>query len=301
MVRREIQMAYQMERDGKMRLLPVRLAFDGVLPYDLGAYLDPFQYARWEQGTPLGPVCERLLAAIQDHQDLPEPAPGDLGENPAALAALAETTERSGAPLPVADPRLETGTLDPSSPFYVKRPEDEEIESLRGWTGETVIIKAPRQFGKSSLMARAQSLARDAGHRTCVIDFQLIDEQHLADLGSLSLYLAHKMARAFRTGVKPEDVWNDFLGPKESLSEFLQDSILAAEEAPGLRPLRALLQGAPSVSAASQQAQAFFVAGGTLTTPLVTSNGRPTRSSTSAVSRATSAGCSPPARWASRA
>jgi len=102
MVRREIRMAYQLERDGKMRILPVRLAFDGELPYDLGAYLDPFQYARWVQGAPFGPICQRLLAAITEEQDLPEPARGEHDEDEAALAALAEATEKSGAPLPPA-------------------------------------------------------------------------------------------------------------------------------------------------------------------------------------------------------
>lgn len=238
MVRREIKMAYQMERNGKMRLLPVRLAFDGELPYDLGAYLDPFQYARWENGAPFGPICQRLLAAILENQALPEPARGEHGDagddDEVALTALAEATEKTGAPLPVADPRLETGTLDPSSPFYVKRPEDATIESFVGLEGETVVIKAPRQFGKSSLMARARSLARDKGQRTCIIDFQLIDEEHLADLASLCRYLAHKMARAFRTSVRPDDVWDDHLGPKESLSDFLEDAILAQDGGPVL-------------------------------------------------------------------
>lgn len=232
MVRREIQMAHRLECDGQIRILPVRLAFDGELPYDLGAYLDPLQYVRWEDATPFEPICQRLLRAIQHHEALPEPARGEREDldDTTDFEALTEATEKRGAPLPVADPRLETGTLNPSSPWYVKRPEDEEIESFVQQEGETAVIKAPRQFGKSSLMARARSLARDSGHRTCILDFQLIDDEHLEDLGSLCRYLAHKMARSFRTRVQPEEVWDDFLGPKDSLTEFLAAAVLEAGE-----------------------------------------------------------------------
>jgi hypothetical protein len=39
MVRREVELAYQLLNAGRMRIFPVRIAFEGELPYDLAAYL----------------------------------------------------------------------------------------------------------------------------------------------------------------------------------------------------------------------------------------------------------------------
>jgi hypothetical protein len=68
-----------------------------------------------------------------------------------------------GAPLPSADPRLETGALKLDSPFYVRRPADEAIERLVRQHGETILVNGPRQVGKTSLAARAQAAAQANG------------------------------------------------------------------------------------------------------------------------------------------
>ena len=235
MVRQEITWAHGFEQQGRMKILPVRVAFAGELPYDLGAYLNPIQYVMWEQDAPFDQVSAPIVRAVLAGDPLPEVGrDADDDADAGRLRLLAEATDHRGAPLPVADPRLETGTLDPSSPFYIRRPEDAQVERLIQHHGETFVIKAPRQFGKSSLMARARSLAKDREYRTAIIDFQLMDETHLESLDRLCLFLAHKMARGFRTDLKPADVWDDYLGPKESLTLFIEDAVLRAAETPVL-------------------------------------------------------------------
>lgn len=235
MVRQEISWAHDLEKGGRITILPVRVAFSGELPYDLGAYLNPIQYVKWERDAPFDQVSDTIVRAVLAGDPLPQ-AGGDADEepDPERLRLLAEATDHRGAPLPVADPRLETGTLDPSSPFYIRRPEDAQLERLIQQRGETFVIKAPRQFGKSSLMARARSLAQGQGSRTAIIDFQLMDETHLESLDRLCRFLAHKMTRAFRTAIKPDDVWDEDLGPKESLTLFIEDAVLQAGETPVL-------------------------------------------------------------------
>lgn len=229
MVRREIRLAHHLALAGRLAILPVRVAFEGTLPFDLGAYLDPLQYALWQKSTPFEPVCQQIAAAILKRESLPERAKETDSEG---LRMLAAATEHRGAPLPVADPRLETGTLDPSSPFYIKRPEDARIEAFVERGGDTAVIKAPRQFGKSSLMARAISLAAHAGWKTCLVDFQQFDDGQMVDLDHLCRFLAYKLARELRASIKPADVWDDHLGPKESLRIFIEDAILAETRVP---------------------------------------------------------------------
>jgi hypothetical protein len=95
MLRREVALAHTLHRQKKLRVFPVRVAFDGELPYDLGAYLDLIQYERWNPGEPFDPICRAILQAIQ--------APGvpdEYGANDAAPppAAPDSVHGRGGAP-----------------------------------------------------------------------------------------------------------------------------------------------------------------------------------------------------------
>ena len=236
MVRKEAQLAHSLlDRDPAICILPVRVAFEGELPYDLGAYLDGIQYARWSRNEPVASLAEQLLRAMRNDGALPEP--GDRGEgvgSEPSMHLLEEMITERGAPLPAADPRLvrETGSVRPDSPFYLRRPADDVVDrmvtpSSNGWAlVDTLIVKGPRQVGKSSLLARAHAQARQSG-RSVYLDFQMFDRRHFESLESLHRYLALKVARGLGTRGKPEDLWSEMLGPKDNLTEFLAESALA--------------------------------------------------------------------------
>ncbi|HEV3200662.1 MAG TPA: AAA-like domain-containing protein [Bryobacteraceae bacterium] len=223
MVREEVKLAHE----GKKQIFPVRIGYDGALPYDLGSYLNPIQYKLWRPGEPFAPICGAILDGIRGSwsRDGFEPSPE-------AVRCLNEVTELRGAPLPSADPRLETGALKLDSPFYVRRPADEKVERLVTQPGETILIKGPRQVGKTSLAARAQATAESNHQQTCYIDFQLIDESRFRDASTLLQYLAARLAKEFRTTLKPKDVWDDMLGDSDSLTDFIQQAVLADTTTP---------------------------------------------------------------------
>ena len=76
MVRGEIELArHHAATNGSPRILPVRLAFDGPLPYPLNAYLDKIQYAVWAGAAD----TPRLLRELRD-------AVG--GDQPASIGSL---------------------------------------------------------------------------------------------------------------------------------------------------------------------------------------------------------------------
>jgi hypothetical protein len=225
MVRREIALAHKLRKEKKLRVFPVRVGFDGELPYDLGAYLDTIQYARWIAGEAFGPICQSILQEIQ--APTPEAEAASCHEaSEQDLRVLAEATELRGAPLPSADPRLETGAVGLDSPFYIRREEDDRIASLTPRNGVTLLVKGPRQVGKTSLLARAQALARQNDQRTLYLDFQLIDESHFETLKGILLYFAHRISRELRTSIKPSEVWDDAIGAPESLTDFVEQATL---------------------------------------------------------------------------
>jgi AAA-like domain/TIR domain len=223
-LRLEVKRAHEWNK----RILPIRVNYDGALPYDLASYLDHIQYKIWKTSEPFEPICGAVLDGIRGGWK-----DDGLNSSPEALRQLGEITELNGAPLPSADPRLEiggpeTGGLKLGSRFYVRRADDKTVERLVQQPGETILIKGPRQVGKTSLAARACAVAERAGQRVCYIDLQLLDQSRLRDLGALCRYLASRLAKDFRVATKPADVWDEQLGDTDSLTDFIEQAVLSA-------------------------------------------------------------------------
>jgi hypothetical protein len=235
MVRREVDLAYKMTQKTKNRLsiLPIRVAFEGELPYDMGAYLGSIQYALWKDGDAHETVCDQIVAAIEKAVALPRKGKADPDSlSSSGIQELARATENAGAPLPAADPRfaLDTGAVKLSSPFYVRRKADSHLEGQISTDGVTVVVKGPRQMGKSSLLARAHAEAREKQRKTCYLDFQSIGDAELSSLESLLKCLARKLAREFKSPVRPEEQWDSKLPPMDNLTYFIEDAILVNEQ-----------------------------------------------------------------------
>lgn len=252
MVREEVRLAYELSRrkENPLTLLPIRVAYLGALPYALAARLDPIQYTSWQGDADTARVAEEICAAVGGTQALPNQA----DTSPSTHTALFAATEQQGAPLPKAEPRLDTGTMRLDSPFYVVRAEDALVlEQVRG-PGTTVVIKGVRQIGKSSLVARAASHARAGGARTFYFDFQILEPAHLNDLDSLFRLLARRLAAELRTSIRPEEIWNADDGPKLSLSTFLEQALLA----PATQPMVLLLDEVDRVFEQADYRDEFF-------------------------------------------
>ena len=239
MVRQEIKLAYELSQSRRppLVILPVRVAFTGELPYDLGAYLEPIQYALWQAGEPFESVIEQILGAIDRAVRLPGKGHALADEaSAAALAGLSQATDAIGAPLPVCDPRLvmDTGAVRPESPFYIRRQADDQAESVIQRDGATLVVKGPRQVGKSSLLASVHAQARKQKLKSFYLDFQLIDRCQLESLETLFLYLARKIARAFKAAERPDEFWDDYMGPTDNLTDYVGAAILEEADSPVL-------------------------------------------------------------------
>lgn len=176
MVRQEITLAHQLSQntDKPMIILPIRVAYEDVLPYDLAAYLSPIQYVIWQPNETYERIINQVTKAIEQAVPLPERGAEnqDLTSQP-NVQGLAQATEASGVPLPGADPRFafESGTVALTSPYYVRRTADTDIERHASLIGTTTVVKGPRQIGKSSLLVRALAQAKKLKHATCYLDF----------------------------------------------------------------------------------------------------------------------------------
>ena len=171
MVRGEIELArHHAATHSIPQILPVRIAFDGPLPYPLNAYLDAIQYATWNGPQETPRLLQELLTAMAN----------GIATGPRREAAAPISYENLppsyAAPLPVPG-----GALDVEDPWYLPRPTDDTALAVIRQPGQTLTIKGPRQMGKSSLLMRTVKGAVDVGKKVALLDFQLVDEKTKAN------------------------------------------------------------------------------------------------------------------------
>jgi hypothetical protein len=226
MVLGEVRMAHRkLRRDLRPQILPIRVGYDGPLDYELDSYLARFQYVRWGGAADTSYVLSEI-AALSAPDHLREAA-----EAPAAFRAPPIESDR-GRPQPSEDLRAlfppPGGTIRLSDTFYVRRPPDELTEMIAAREGETLTIKAPRKFGKSSLLVRYLAKCKDAGKRFALVDFQNFTDAELDEYSSLLTQLAKLILR----GVKLGPVEVPEIPTQSELTMFLEDQVISHIDGP---------------------------------------------------------------------
>lgn len=168
MVLGEVRRAHQAGKDGqRSKVLPVRVAYEGALGYELDSYIGRLQYVLWRDDRDDQASLRALLSAPAG---LAQAVPADL-----ASPVPAQPPTR---PEPKADMRLlresldEPGArLDVETTFYVRRDVDDRAERLaRGRARHLLVIKGANQSGKSSLLLRYLAKCHEAGKKVALID-----------------------------------------------------------------------------------------------------------------------------------
>jgi len=136
--------------------------------------------------------------------------------------------------LPDDEARLEPvgGAVPLDSPYYVVRPTDGALQAAIARRDGLVLLKGPRQTGKTSLLARGLQQARLAGTAVAVTDFQRISSQHWACPNRFLMALGRSIAEQLELDRAPEDTWNDGEGPNENFERFLKREVLRKVSAP---------------------------------------------------------------------
>lgn len=238
MVRAEVKRAYEYrKRQGHPHTLPVRVAYEGLLPYAVDAFLDPLQYTVWQTDSDYDQVAQDILAAIE--AQLPNRVPVQIRTTHLAEIAVSEDgrvlADHSALspPSPEFDPRfLEEldapgGAVKLGDRFYIERDEDAHLKREIVRAGTTTTIRASRQSGKSSLLARGTEYARSQDAKVVSLDLQYIDKDYLTTLDVFLKYLAELIVRKLQLDLAEVDrAWSDSRGPKVKLTSLLEDYVL---------------------------------------------------------------------------
>jgi len=222
MVRGEIEIARRQAACGSgPRILPVRLAFDGLLPYPLNAYLDGIQYAVWNDPRDTSRLLQELLAVMAGEQPAGESVPH------AGPRTAFQLPPPYAAPLPVPG-----GALDVDDPWYLPRPTDETALAVIQQSGQTLTIKGPRQMGKSSLLMRTIKAGLDLGKKVALLDFQLLDEKTKADPDLFFKRFASSIAEQLELPDDVEELWDPGYSNPQNCTRCVERQILAPLNGP---------------------------------------------------------------------
>jgi hypothetical protein len=223
MVRAEIEIGRdQAAKTSAPRILPVRLRFEGPLPYPINAYLDPVQYTLWAGPADTPRLLRELLDAIGGD------APLETGAASAPVAPAVHLPPLYAAPLPAGPLPEPGGTLDVDDPWYLPRQTDATALAHIRQPGQTLTIKGPRQMGKSSLLMRTVKAGMDAGKKVALLDFQLVGEDSKADGDLFFRRFASWVAEQLNLPDTVEQFWNSAYASPQNCTRYIEQHVLEA-------------------------------------------------------------------------
>jgi hypothetical protein len=127
------------------------------------------------------------------------------------------------------------GQLAPDSPFYIYRSPAEKLlikEIVQ--PGALIRIRAPRQFGKTSLIARGLILAEENGFQAAIVSLQLADSSVFESLNQFLQWLCVMVSRRLGLPNRLEEFWNPMFGSSYSCNDYFESYLLPAAESPVL-------------------------------------------------------------------
>lgn len=231
MVTEEVRRAKELrEQSGKPLILPIRVNFprESPLNYNLQGYLDRIHQREWRSPEDATHLIREVLEVLT-HGSEPELPPTSTS----SLLIGGTEGETDSPPLPVAVPELPEGQVDVASVFYVERPpvEARSYEAIVQ-SGSLIRIRAPRQMGKTSLMARILHHAKQQGYRTVSLSFQLADSRLFADSDRFFKWFCASIGRRLRLPNKLDDYWDDIFGSKDNCTAYFEEYLLPHADSP---------------------------------------------------------------------
>jgi len=190
----------------------------------------------------------RASEAVREYRALERVLAEELGAtpSPASRAVLAGTraaavdvtaeppaTSSPGVRSTIApDLEAEGGAVPLGSRFYVTRATDQEFHTAIRRGDSIVLVKGPRQVGKTSLLARGLQEARANGARVVRTDLQKLGTEHVESAAALFRAFGEMLADQLDLDVSLDESWNPQRGWNVNFERFLRRQVLAASEAP---------------------------------------------------------------------
>lgn len=197
-------------------------------------------------------------AALERYRLLkPEPNPRKILTATVQESSQAPATVEKSNPqvLVAADIQLVEGPVELESKFYVEHSQIEaRCYKAILMPGVLLRIKASRQMGKTSLLARILHRAKKQGYYTVCLNLQLVDSQDLQDLDRFLQWFCARVARSLQLPAQLASYWDEIFGSKTSCKDYFESYLLPELD----QPLVLALDNVDEVLQAPETALHFF-------------------------------------------
>ena len=233
MVLEQVQLAKELHNltAHKPAILPILVELNTPLSFDLLNYLAGIQPWLWRGVSDSFKLLSQILIIIKegrtsltaDHELTVE------------WKVITSTKQSIIQPQPAAAPELPGGQVDLASRFYIDRPPIESrcYETI-AQPGALIRIKAPRQMGKTSLMARILHHAEQQGSRTVALSFQLANRKIFANSDTFLQWFCASIGQELGMLEQLPKCWElaDLIGSNQCCKAYFEQYLLSESSSP---------------------------------------------------------------------
>jgi len=153
--------------------------------------------------------------------------------------AKGQVTHQTPAPATVTESNnyeweMVGGAIPLNSNFYVTRTVDEQFMEALQRRHSIVLLKGPRQVGKTSLLARGIQRARESGIQVVLTDCQKLQNAPMHSLEDFLLTVSTLLAKQMKLPVSPKSVWDSDCMPTLNFETYFMEHLLTATKQPVL-------------------------------------------------------------------
>ena len=124
------------------------------------------------------------------------------------------------------------GAVPLNSKYYIVRQADEELRAAMSQQDSIILIKGPRQVGKTSLLARGAEQARASGCRVVLLDMQKLNDAQLQSLDTFYLACIQRLIDQLELSTSSQSVWDSGRSANDNFERFIRREALAKLDAP---------------------------------------------------------------------
>ncbi|MEG4283704.1 AAA-like domain-containing protein [Microcoleus sp. A006_D1] len=233
MVLEQVQLAKQLHNltANKPAILPIFIELNTPLSFDLLSYLQGIQPWLWRCADDSSKLLLEILTTIKEGRT----SLNTDNEFAVNWNEITSTKQSIIQPQPAAAPELPGGQVDLASRFYIDRPPIESrcYEAI-AQPGALIRIKAPRQMGKTSLMARILHHAEVQGSRTVALSFQLANRRIFANSDTFLQWFCASVGQELGMLEQLPKCWElaDLIGSNQCCKAYFEQYLLSESSPP---------------------------------------------------------------------
>ena len=233
MVLEQVQLAKELHNltAHKPAILPIFFEVNTPLSFDLLSYLAGIQPWLWRGAGDTFKLLSQILTIIKEGRT------SLTADHELAVEwkEITSTKQSIIQPLPAAEPELPGGQVELTSGFYIDRPPIESrcYETI-AQPGALIRIKAPRQMGKTSLMARILHHAEQQGSRTVALSFQLANRKIFANSDTFLQWFCASIGQELGMLEQLPKCWQlaDLIGSNQCCKAYFEQYLLSESSRP---------------------------------------------------------------------